>query len=91
MATARDAAGLPMLNADARDPRGSAAIVIRDARPGSFPPAARAVLIAKSESLIVLAEVDADAAGHAYAEVIGQAVTPFRHASTGLAIVAPEF
>jgi GNAT superfamily N-acetyltransferase len=80
-ATARDAAALSLLNADVQAIHAVALPWwFKPPGPESFPPAAAAALIAKPESLIFLAEVDADAVGYAYAEVIRQAATPFRHA-----------
>jgi ribosomal protein S18 acetylase RimI-like enzyme len=80
-ATAGDAAVLSMLNADVQAIH-AAALPWWFKPPGaeSFPPGAAAALIAKPENLVFLAEVDSDAAGYAYAEIIRQAETPFRHA-----------
>jgi GNAT superfamily N-acetyltransferase len=80
-ATARDAATLSMLNADVQAIHAAALPWwFKPPSPESFPPAAAVALIAKPENLIFLAEADADAAGYAYAEIIRQAETPFRHA-----------
>ncbi len=80
-ATARDAGLLSMLNADVQAIHAAALPWwFKPPGPASFPPAAAAALIAEPENLIFLAEVDSDAAGYAYAEVIRQTETPFRHA-----------
>lgn len=80
-ATARDAAVLSMLNADVQAIHAAALPWwFKPPGPESFPPAAASTLIAKPESLIFIAEVESDAAGYAYGEVLRQAETPFRHA-----------
>jgi ribosomal protein S18 acetylase RimI-like enzyme len=80
-ATARDAAALSTLNADVQAIHAAAVPWwFKPPGPESFPPAAAAALIAKPENLIFLAEAEAEAAGYAYAEVIRQAETSFRHA-----------
>jgi len=80
-ATARDAGTLSMLNADVQAIHAAALPWwFKPPGPESFPPAAAAALIAKPEKLVFIAEADSDAAGYAYAEVIRQAETPFRHA-----------
>src|SRR5262249_28204824 len=80
-ATARDAAALSMLNADVQAIHAAALPWwFKPPGPESFPPAAAAALIAEPENLVFLAEMNSDAAGYAYAEVVRQKETPLRRA-----------
>jgi GNAT superfamily N-acetyltransferase len=80
-ATAGDAAVLSMLNADVQAVHAAALPWwFKPPGPESFPLGTAAALIAKPENLVFLAEVGGEAAGYAYAEIMRQAETPFRHA-----------
>jgi hypothetical protein len=65
-------------------PRGGIALLVQATRPGIFPPALAAEIIAGPDTIIFLAEVDGAPAGYAYGEVIAllDAVAP-QDASAG--------
>jgi ribosomal protein S18 acetylase RimI-like enzyme len=48
--------------------------------PDSFPPSAAAELLAKPETIVLVAEMESLPVGYAYAEVMRLPETPFRHA-----------
>lgn len=80
-AGAGDADALSLLNADVQALHAAAVPWwFKPPGPGSFPPGAAAALIAKPENLVFLAEAAGAPTGYAYAEIIRQAETPFRHA-----------
>jgi GNAT superfamily N-acetyltransferase len=80
-ATATDAGLLSTLNADVQAIHAAALPGwFKPPGPESFPPAAAAAVIARSDSLVFLAQSGADAAGYAYAEILRQGETPLRHA-----------
>jgi hypothetical protein len=75
-ATAADAELLSALNADVQAIHAQA-LPFRFKAPGpeTFPPSSAAALIANSNNLVFVAEIDGAAAGYAYAEVVRRAET----------------
>jgi ribosomal protein S18 acetylase RimI-like enzyme len=76
-----DAETISSLNADVQALHAQA-LPWRFKPPGvdSFPPAEAAALIAKPENVVLIATIDAEPAGYAYAEVISRPETAMHHA-----------
>jgi GNAT superfamily N-acetyltransferase len=81
LATTADAEVISSLNADVQAIHW-AALPSRFKPPGpkTFPPTAAAALLAQSNSVVFIAEVDSIPVGYAYAEVIHRPETSFHHA-----------
>jgi ribosomal protein S18 acetylase RimI-like enzyme len=80
-ATATDAALLSSLNADVQAIHAQAMPWwFKPPGPETFPPAAAAALLARAENLVLIAEVNAEPVGYAYAEVVQRQEDPFRYA-----------
>jgi ribosomal protein S18 acetylase RimI-like enzyme len=80
-AIASDAQILSLLNRDVQAVH-AAALPFRFKPPSqhSFPPAEAAALLAKFENLVLLAQVDQDPAGYAYAEIVRRPETSLTYA-----------
>jgi diamine N-acetyltransferase len=80
-ATATDAAQLSSLNADVQAIHAQAMPWwFKPPGPETFPPAAAAALLARPENLVLIAEMDTEPVGYAYAEVVQRPEDPFRYA-----------
>ena len=95
-ATAADAEAMASLNAHVQALHAEALPWrFKPPGPAAFPPAAAAVLIAKPDNIIFVAEVAAATVGYVYAEVLRRAETPFAYAHETVYIhhisVAPDF
>jgi len=80
-ATPVDAEVMSSLNADVQAMH-CAALPWRFKPPGpeTFPPAAAAALLAQPSNLVFIAELDSQAVGYAYAEILNRAETSFSYA-----------
>jgi ribosomal protein S18 acetylase RimI-like enzyme len=80
-ATIDDAALISSLNAEVQAIH-AAALPWRFKSPGpeTFPPSAAANLLASSNNLVFVADIESEPAGYAYAEVIRRAESSFHHA-----------
>jgi len=80
-ATIDDAALISTLNADVQAIH-AAELPWRFKVPGpeTFPPSAAASLLGNPNNLVFVADIEAEPAGYAYAEVVRRSETPFHHA-----------
>jgi ribosomal protein S18 acetylase RimI-like enzyme len=75
-----DASTLSLLNTDVQSLHASALPDrFKPPGPGTFPEADARALLANPDNLIFIAEVDAEPAGYAYAQILRLAEAPMRH------------
>jgi diamine N-acetyltransferase len=80
-ATERDADTLASLNADVQAIHAAAMPwYFKPPGPDTFPPAAVADVLAHPDNLVLIAEIDGDAAGYAYVQFVRRSETSFHYA-----------